>query len=46
MIIKFKAHSSAVEHCFDVAGVSGSNPLAPTKKLKDDKILGVLIKCN
>ncbi len=27
-----KAHSSAVEHCFDVAGVSGSNPLAPTRQ--------------
>lgn len=30
MIIE--AHSSAVEHCFDVAGASGSNPLAPKEK--------------
>lgn len=28
-----KARSSVVEHCFDVAGVSGSIPLAPTKKI-------------
>ena len=27
---KGKARSSVVEHCFDVAGVSGSIPLAPT----------------
>jgi hypothetical protein len=26
-----KARSSVAEHCFDVAGASGSNPLAPTK---------------
>lgn len=26
-----QARSSAVEHCFDVARVSGSIPLAPTK---------------
>lgn len=29
---KWQARSSVVEHCFDVAGVSGSIPLAPTKK--------------
>ena len=28
----WQARSSVVEHCFDVAGVSGSIPLAPTKK--------------
>jgi small subunit ribosomal protein S15 len=28
-LIILQAHSSAVEHCFDVAGVSGSIPLAP-----------------
>lgn len=27
----WQARSSVVEHCFDVAGVSGSIPLAPTK---------------
>jgi hypothetical protein len=26
-----QAHSSGAEHCFDVAGVSGSIPLAPTR---------------
>jgi hypothetical protein len=28
--MKKEARSSAAEHCFDVAGVSGSNPLVPT----------------
>ena len=28
-----QARSSAAEHCFDVAGVSGSNPLVPTRKI-------------
>ena len=27
----WQARSSVVEHCFDVAGVSGSIPLVPTK---------------
>lgn len=27
-----QARSSVAEHCFDVARVSGSIPLAPTKK--------------
>jgi hypothetical protein len=33
-----QARSSVVEHCFDVAGVSGSIPLAPTKKQGKIKI--------
>lgn len=35
-----QARSSVAEHCFDVAGVSGSNPLAPTKKwlIEDMKV--------
>jgi hypothetical protein len=31
-----EARSSVVEHCFDVAGVSGSIPLVPTRFIKDD----------
>lgn len=34
---KRQARSSVVEHCFDVAGVSGSIPLAPTKVRRDIK---------
>ena len=34
--IEQKARSSAAEHCFDVAGVSGSIPLAPTKNYKEN----------
>lgn len=29
-----EARSSVVEHCFDVAGASGSIPLAPTIRLR------------
>jgi hypothetical protein len=33
-MLKWQARSSVVEHCFDVAGVSGSIPLAPTSNKK------------
>ncbi len=36
----WQARSSVVEHCFDVAGVSGSIPLAPTKRF-EYKIEGI-----
>ena len=31
---QFRAVSSAVEHCLHTAGVAGSNPAPPTKKIK------------
>ena len=34
MEMEQQARSSVVEHCFDVARVSGSIPLAPTMNLK------------
>lgn len=30
-LLETEARSSVVEHCLDVAGVSGSIPLVPTK---------------
>lgn len=40
-----QARSSVVEHCFDVAGVSGSIPLAPTNYSigKDYGIVNILL---
>ena len=36
-----KARSSVAEHCFDVARVSGSIPLAPTKQVMSINMMNI-----
>lgn len=36
-----EARSSVVEHCFDVAGVSGSIPLVPTKYTHNKEVIEI-----
>ena len=38
-ITPYRAVSSAVEHCLHTAGVAGSNPAPPTKKVNEIKVL-------
>lgn len=44
MLLEKEARSSVVEHCFDVARVSGSIPLAPTRHR--EKLVGIVLLYN
>ena len=39
-----QARSSVVEHCFDVARVSGSIPLAPTSDVDKETINKIIVR--
>ncbi len=39
-----RAVSSVVEHCLHTAGVAGSNPAPPTKKVNEIKVLRFVVR--